>query len=90
MKQSFAIGILWLTTTLLISAAETPLVVGLNGIVNFSGFNCAFFVLNQPGSSALRNFMLAQGESRFGIKLAVFRLKIADRNSPCASAPRRI
>jgi len=53
---------------LFVNAAETPLAVELNGIVNFSGCNCAFFVFNQPGS-VLQNFMLAQGESRFGIKL---------------------
>jgi hypothetical protein len=69
MKQLFATAMLWLMVVLSINAVQIPLAMELNGIVNFSGFNCAFFVLNQPGSSAPRNFMLAQGESRFGIKL---------------------
>jgi hypothetical protein len=69
MKHLFATAMLWLMSAFFINAAEAPLAVELNGIVNFSGFDCAFFVLDQPGSSALRSFMLTQGESRFGIKL---------------------
>jgi hypothetical protein len=69
MKHLFATAMLWLMSAFFINAAEVPLAVELNGIVNFSGFDCAFFVLDQPGSSALRSFMLTQGESRFGIKL---------------------
>jgi hypothetical protein len=76
MKQLFTIIILWLVAEGFTNAAgptisnttEAPLAVELNGVISFFGVRHAFFVLHQPGSAPC-SFMLAEGETRFGIKL---------------------
>jgi hypothetical protein len=77
-KQSFKTGIVWLIAVTLIAAAHQASAFGpqversleLNGISDTFGSQNAFFVLTQPDVWATpRSFMLAVGESRYGIKL---------------------
>ena len=46
-----------------------PPSANLNGISSFSGVKCAFFIIIPVGQQHELNFMLAEGESRFGITL---------------------
>jgi hypothetical protein len=46
-----------------------PPSANLNGISSFSAMKCAFFIIIPVGQQREMNFMLAEGESRFGITL---------------------
>jgi len=77
MKRPFTFITFWLMAGLCVDAASPvvlcasnpPLAVELTGLTTILGDNRAIFVLNQPGPSSPRSFMLVEGESRFGITL---------------------
>jgi hypothetical protein len=68
---------IWLSIIFLAAVGEVvasdkhgrPPSANLNGISSFSGEKCAFFIIIPVGQQHELNFMLAEGESRFGITL---------------------
>jgi hypothetical protein len=68
---------IWLSIIFLAAVGEVvasdkhgrPPSANLNGISSFAGEKCAFFIIIPVGQQHELNFMLAEGESRFGITL---------------------
>ena len=76
-KRSIESRAVWLLLVFLATAGGAmasdrhgrPPSANLNGISSFFGVECAFFVIIPVGQQHELNFMLAEGESRFGITL---------------------
>jgi hypothetical protein len=76
-KRSIESRAVWLLLVFLATACGVmasdrhgrPPSANLNGISSFFGVECAFFVIIPVGQQHELNFMLAEGESRFGITL---------------------
>ena len=77
MKWTMKSRAIWLLIIFLAAVGEVmasdkhgrPPAANLNGISSFSGEKCAFFIIIPVGQQHELNFMLAEGESRFGITL---------------------
>ena len=77
MKRTMKLRAIWLSIIFLAAVGEVmaadkhgrPPSANLNGISSFSGEKCAFFIIIPVGQQQELNFMLAEGESRFGITL---------------------
>jgi hypothetical protein len=77
LKYTMKSWAVWLSLVFFAAVAEAmaadkhgrPPSANLNGISSFSGEKCAFFIIIPVGEQHELNFMLAEGESRFGITL---------------------
>ena len=70
MRSRLAAGLVLLSR--FCPAQETAVVpdqVVLTGVTSILGDRCAFFKVTYPGSAAPLNFMLAEGQGRYGIRL---------------------